>query len=167
MPFVLVLLALLISGCGGGPTQPGLPAYVLAAGEHTMTISVWVTTSSNPYGFTRSELICTGRGSTSASFVADVTRDGDVWLVRSRDGDLTLRLSATGSYEGSMRGTATSNGVSVVVNDPADPERPAILPAAVASYNLIGSRIEGSVRFISAQGEQSCSNNIWTLSPRR
>jgi hypothetical protein len=163
----VALIALLVSACGGGPAQPGLPTYVLAAGEHTVTISVWVTTTSNPYGFTRSELVCTGTGSTSITFVADVTREGDVWIVRSRSGDLTLRVSATsGTYEGSMGGTTTSNGVSVIVNDAADPSRPAMLPASVSSYNLIGSRIDGSVRFVSAQGEQSCSNNIWTIAPR-
>ena len=162
----LALFLLAASSCGGGPTEPALAPYTLRAGEHRLVISVWITTSSNPYGFTRSELVCSGTGSTSATLVVDVTQEGPTWVVRARTGDLVLRLSdASRNYEGSMVGTAGSGGVSVIVNDPAQLTAPATLPPAVSSYNLIGGRIEGSVRFVSNQGEQSCSNNIWTLSP--
>lgn len=162
------LLLWLLSACGGGPAAPSLPgAFVLSAGLHTLEIKVWHPTHTNPYGFSSSQLVCEGSGVSSASLPVIVSREGASWVVRSETGDLTLRVAeASAGHEGTMAGSATApiGGVTVVVSDGG--QGPAHLPPGAASAANVGGRIEGKVRFVRGDQEQSCSANAWILSRR-
>lgn len=167
-PLVVLVLMALASACGGGPTAPALPAgFVLAAGPHTLEIKVWHPTHTNPYGFSASQLVCEGSGVSSASVPVIVSLEGGSWVARAEVGDLVLRLAgASAGHEGSMGGWAATplGGVTVVVTDGG--EGPAHLPPGAASAANVGGRIEGKVRFVQGEREQSCSANAWTLSRR-
>lgn len=163
----LVFLAAIALACGGGPAAPSLPPlFVLTEGPHTLTVTVWQTTHTNPYGFTSSTLVCTGRGATSAAIPVSVRRDGASWTVRAEAGTLRLTLAdAASGHEGSMAGSAAHGAVTVAINA-GNLDAPAHLPPGAASATSVGGRIEGAVVFTSSQGEQSCSANAWMLSAR-
>lgn len=163
-----LLLALSCAGCGSGPAAPSLPAaFALSAGPHMLTVSVWHSTHTNPYGFTSTLLVCTGSGPTSLSVPVVVTREGASWMARAESGTLMLTLAdAAADHQGAMFGSATVGDVTVAVHDGGTLDGPASLPPGAASTTSIGGRIEGAVRFITSGGEQSCSNNAWALSRR-
>ena len=164
----ILMLALLPAGCGGGPTAPPLPSlFVLGEGPHTLTVTIWRTTHTNPYGFTSSTLVCSGGGPASAAIPVSVSREGTSWVVRADTGTLRLDLAdAAAGHEGSIVGTAQHAGVSVTINDGAI-DAPAHLPPGAASATSVGGRIEGAVVFATSQTEQSCSANAWILSARQ
>lgn len=164
---VLLVAAIGAAACGSGPAAPALPPlFVIAEGPHTLTISVWTPTHTNPYGFSSSQLVCSGVGATSAAVPVTVRRDGAVWDVRADTGTLTLRLAgASAGHEGTMAGEASGAGVTVVINDGTF-AAPAVLPPGAASATSVGGRIEGHVTFSDSRGAKSCSANAWTLSSR-
>ena len=163
----LVPVALAVWACGGSPTGPApLPAFQLAAGAYSLSISISHTTVVSPIGFTSSLLVCAGNGPTGFAINVDVAREGNQWIARPASGTLRIRLTeVTGGVRGTIEGSAANNGVTVTIND--GQPAPAVLPETGFNGIGVGGPIDGAVRFDSAQGSQSCSSNAWAIYQRR
>lgn len=161
-----VLATIAVCACGASPAAPvPIELFRLSSGPHTLTIQIAPTITTNPLGFTSSIMVCVGSGNGSVSIPVDVMREGDIWIARPAAGSLRLHLRETGSgVEGSLEGSASQAGTTVVVNNGV---QPAVLPATTYGGAAVGGPVEGGIRFVTAQTEQSCSSNAWSIGPRR
>jgi len=151
-----------IAACGGTtPTTPAEPAaYVLTAGAFTLNIFPASAGTDLP-------TVCTGTNggtATSMAIPVEVEPEGPGWIARPSSGTLRLTLGAAGAaaYYGPMAGSFTQAGTTVTVGSAGEP---AIASAFTLGVSFLSGRIDGDVRYTSADGasQSSCNRNAWSL----
>jgi hypothetical protein len=151
---VLGLLALGCSGGGSGSfAAPG--ALTLNDGPYSLRIARTATA------------ICAASGSgpgTSIQLEVSVRAAGGGWQVTMSDttaGNLLLTLTRQGDQvSGRISGQGTAGPMSVTMADSA------VTGVADVTPRSVTGSIAGNVTYATAAGQNSCTENTWTLTPR-
>lgn len=163
----VVVCALLLSGCGASPAQPGntLPAPTLSPGNYTLRLEPGAPTGTPHFCFSD------GTGvSTSAAIPVIVTQNAGQWSVRPTadvDKGLVVSLQPAGAaFEGTASGAALEGPILVVFGTTGNAPQPVLLSGATVSTNTVTGYTAGKVEFSISGRFASCTSYQWRLQPR-
>ena len=163
----VVLAALILSGCGASPAQPGitLPAPTLSAGNYTLRLEPGA-----PIGTPN---FCHGDGSgatPSAAVPVTVIQNSGGWSVRPTadvDRGLVVSLQAAGAaFEGTAIGSVVEGAMLVEFGTAGSTPELVRLSGTTVSTNTVMGFTTGRVEFKINGGSGGCTSYLWRLQPR-
>jgi hypothetical protein len=163
----IVVSALLLSGCGGSPSQPDirLPIPTLDAGSYSLRLEPGAPIGTPNFCFNG------GTGvPTSAALPVTVSQNTGGWSVRPTadvDKGLIVSLHVAGaSFEGTASGSALEGSILIVFGTTGDTPQQVGLSGNTVSTNTVMGYTTGKVEFLIGGRSASCTSYQWRLQPR-
>lgn len=168
----LLVVALVVAGCGGSPTTPSSPgtppsAPTLQRGSYYLFVSQGSNNLPVPGGGELNTWMCLGMGNYPTSVQVPVTVDGDgtSYTVRAVSGTLTLDLAVSGSMTtGTLQGRADDDTGRFSLA--AGGMQGTTLSGQVTGERSASGTVSGQITLAGPEGQGGCSPANWGLTAR-